>query len=69
MWSGMENMGVRTLLRVSHATLNALLAAVAGRRKASATSSRGSGGGEAWVGMLLCHEGFETSTTISDGNA
>jgi len=21
-----------------------------------------------WVGVLFCHEGFETSTTISDGN-
>ena len=61
-------MGVRMLLRVSHATLNALWAAVAGCREASATLSRGLGGGEAWIGVLFCHEGFETSTAISDGN-
>jgi len=66
----MENMGVIVLLRVSHATLRASGAAVAGRRRACATSSRGrgSGGGEAWVGVLFCHECFETSTSISDGN-
>jgi len=52
-----ENMGVRTLRRVSHATLRASRAAVAGRQKACATSSRGrgSGGGKAWVGVLFCH--------------
>jgi len=48
---------VKTLLRVSHATLSASWAAVVGRRKACATSSRGggTGRGEAWVGVLFCH--------------
>ena len=55
-----KNMGVRTLLRVSHATLRALWAAVVGRRRASATSSRGrgTGGGKTWFGVLFCHECF-----------
>jgi len=64
----MKNMGIRRLLRVSHATLSVSLAAVAGRQKASTTSSRGSGGGKMWVGVLFCHESFETSTAVSDGN-
>jgi len=70
MGSRVENMGVRALLRVSHATLRASLAAVVGCRKVCATSSRrrGSGGGKAWVGMLFCHERFETGTPVSDGN-
>jgi len=70
MGSRVENVGGSTLLRVSHATLRASWAAVAGHRKASATSSRGrgSGGCKAWIGVLFCHECFETSTLISDGN-
>ena len=55
---------------MSHATLSASWAAVAGCRKASATSSRGggTGGGKAWVGVLFCHECFKAGTSISDGN-
>jgi len=70
MRSRVKYMGVETLPRVSHAALRAPWAAVAGRQKACATSSRGggAGGGKAWVGVLFCHECFETSATISDGN-
>ena len=66
----MENMGIWLLLRVSHVSLDASLAAVAGHWEACATSSRGrgSGGGKAGVGVLFCHESFETSTPVSDGN-
>jgi len=70
MRSGVENRDVILLLRVSHASLDASLAAVAGRQKACATSNRGRGsrGGKMWVGVLLCHEGLKTSTPVSDGN-
>jgi len=56
--------------RVSHASEDASLAAVAGCRKACTTSGRrrGLGGGEMWVGVLLCHEGLETGTLVSEGN-
>jgi len=70
MGSGVKNMGVEPLLRVSHLTLGASWAAVAGHWKACTTSNRGrgSGGGEAWVGVLFCHESFKTGTPVSDGN-
>jgi len=64
----MENVCVLSP-RVSHASHDASLAAVAGRRGACATSGRQrTGGCEAWVGVLFCHECFETSTPVSDGN-
>jgi len=65
----MEDRGV-LLPRVSHATLRVSWAAVAGRRMACATSSRGrgTGGGKAWVCVLFRHECFKTSTPISEGN-
>ena len=58
------------LLRVSHASRDASLAAIAGCREACTTSSRGrgSGGGKMWVGMLFCHKSFKTGTSVSDGN-
>jgi len=64
----MENGTVRT--RVSRALMSMSAAAVAGCRKASATSNWGGGmgGGETWVRMLFRHEGFETSTPVSDRN-
>jgi len=66
----MEDRGVGALSRVSHATLSASWAAVAGRRKACATSSRrgGTGRGNVWVGVLLCHECLKAGTPISDGH-
>jgi len=65
MRSGMENMGVKTLSRVSHATLRAPWAAVAGRRKACATSSRGrgTGGGKAWVDAMIRYRDLLISTS------
>ena len=66
----MEDRNIIPLLRVSHASLDALLAAIAGRRKACATSNRGggTGGGKMWIGVLFCHESLKTSTSVSDGN-
>jgi len=65
----MKNRNIRTL-RVSHASMDALLAAVVGSQRACATlgGRRGTGGGEAWVGMLFCHECFETFSSISGGD-
>jgi len=64
----MKNMGVLSP-RVSHASHDASLAAVAGRRGACATlGGRRTGGGKAWVGVLFCQECFETGTPVSDGN-
>ena len=59
-----------SLLRVSHASLDASLAAIAGCQRVCATSSRGrgSGGGKAWVGMLFRHESLKTGTLVSNGN-
>jgi len=70
MGSGVENVGIRSLSRVSHASLDVSLAAVAGHQKVCATLSRGRGlgGGKTWVGVLFCHESLKTSTSVSDGN-
>jgi len=56
--------------RVSHASKDAMLAAVAGSWEACATlgGGWGTGGGGAWVGMLFSHECFETFPAISEGN-
>jgi len=70
MGSRVENTCIRSLLRVSHASLDASLAAVVGHQGACATSSRrrGSGGGKTWVGVLFRHEGLKTGTLVSNGN-
>jgi len=56
--------------RVSPASEDASWAAVVGRQKACTTLGRrrGSREGKVWVGVLFCHEGFETGTLVSDGN-
>ena len=65
----MENGSIR-IPRVSHASEDMLLAAIAGRQKVCATLGRrrGLGGGEPWVGVLFCHESLETGTLVSKGN-
>jgi len=65
----MKDRNIRTL-RVSHASMDATLAAIAGSQKACTTLGRGggTGGGEAWVGVLFGHECFEAFSAISKEN-